>query len=452
MKRYVVISALLAAVMLTGCASSYVLDSSEAIAPAHGIDHGVPEEENGVPAVQMELITDMTASAMRLDRGTFSWDGAIACGIGAMACFEDGLIHATFDAEKLTQPPRVLLPEGAEIGFVNCHGRDGNDYIQQDVEFSAEGEIFLPEQPVGPAYEVYITFGDGNYCHYMFATERAPEVQSGDTEPAQLSSPPQLKLFTATDEIERSYTLNSGNYSWTIVDGDVASETIACGASPLQSAASGHAVTIPCAQELIRSPRLMLPEGAEITRVNVWRSEDDFYEVEFTEDGEIILAESGKGCVYSVTVVFPQGSAEYVFAVEELCGYPTAEDMRVCYDNNGLWHPEARISRTDDFDGWEGLITVTEPDERFPQYDEEFFASNALVITTMTEGSGSVSHEFLGIDRDNVIHIGRSIPMVGTCDMAKYELVIEIPKSMADAEFRTIYDDEREFDELSPLF
>ncbi len=459
MKRFAVVSALVAAVMITGCASRQ-LDSSETIgyAPAYGTEiapeyGAVTEEQNVPPALRLELKGAETASVVTLDTGTFCWEGLCVDCISPIESYEQGFVRAYVDIGMLEDQPRVLLPEEAEIASVVRWGRNGEDIITEPASFSDDGRIILSlaSETSCCVYDITVRFEGGNSCNYIFATERAPELQSSDTEPVQLSAPPQLKLFTATNETERSYTLNTGNYSWTIVDGDVASETLACGASPLQSAALGNAVTIPSAEELISSPRLMLPEGAEITRVNVWRSEDDFYEVEFTEDGKIILADSSMGCVYSVTVVFPQGCAEYVFAVEQLCGYPTVEDTKLLYDRDGLWHPKACISRTDDFDGWEGLIVVTEPDNRFTQYDEAFFADNALVVTTMTEGSGSVSHEFLGIDRDNVIHIGRNIPMIGTCDMAKYELVIEIPRALADVEFRTKYDDEREFDELSPM-
>lgn len=456
MKRYAAVSALAALVMLTGCMNRDLpLESSAEIgyAPAYGteiaIEEGDPvQEENGVPTIRMELMTEMTASVMVLDKGTYSWDGVIACGIGALACYEDGLIHAVFDSEMLTEPPRVLLPEGAEIGFVNCWGKDGSDYIEQNVQFSTEGEIFLPEEPVGPAYEVYISFGDGEYCYYMFATEYVVSDECGSMEssvpPAdtedQLSSPPQLKLWVDTEEISRSYTLTAGNFSWTVEHGETASVAIACGASPLQSAELGHAVRLPSAAELTSAPVLSLTEGAEIAEVRVWSSEDSFTNAGFNSDGEIFLADAREGCVYSVMVKFPQGEAEYVFALEELCGYPTAENMaNIEYDEDGLWHPEARLSRTDDFDGWIGLITVTSVDDRFPQYGADFFAENALVVLTMTESSGSVSHEFLGIDGDNNIIIERTVPMVGTCDMAKYELVIEVPIAFSHETVSVLY-------------
>ena len=457
MKRCAAAFVLAALTMVSGCMSRDLpLESSDAIgyAPAYGteiaIENGDPAQDtrNGVPSIRMELITEMTASVVTLDKGTFSWDGAIACGVGPLECYEDGLIHAIFDPGMLAEPPRVLLPEDAAIGFVNCWGKDGGDYIEQNVEFSADGEIFLPEEPVGPAYEVYITFGDGEYCHYMFATQHAVQDHNGDTEssvapaePAQqLSSPPQLKLWVDTEDISRSYTLTTGNYSWTVVHGETASEAIACGASPFQSAELGQAVKIPSSAELTRAPRLALAEGAEISEVKVWASDDSFTNAEFSDDGEIFLADAESGCVYSVVVKYPQGEAEYVFALESICGYPAVEDMsEIEYDDDGLWHPEASLNRTDDFDGWQGFVTVTSVDERFPQYGADFFAENALIALTMTESSGSISNEFLGIDESNNILIQRKVPMVGTCDMAKYELVIEIPISLAQETFSVKY-------------
>ena len=462
MKRYSAISMFLAALMLTGCASREITETDapgygseiaigegdaapekQGSSPAYGSDTAIeegdaaPDEQDGPPALRLELVDEMTASVVTLDRSTFTWDDLCVDCISPLESYEEGFVRAVIRTDGLVKPPKLLLTDGAEIIEVVCHG-DGF----QNVEFTEDGELMLPEDPVGVVYEVRVRYEQGSCC-YLFATAAAAdEAENGgqntssyDPSAANLSSPPALSIQTETAEQTQTQTLTSGNYSWTVVRGEEASETIACGASPLQSAANGSAVTIPAADKLLAAPRLILTNGAEISDVKVWRSEDDPNSVEFTEDGDILLADSSEGIVYSVTVTFPQGEAEYVFAVEELCGYPLAGEM------DGLWLPDSKLSRTDDFDGWEGLITVTAPDVRFPQYDAEFFAENVLLVLTMTESSGSVSHEFLGIDSDNAIHIRRTLPMVGTCDMAKHQLVIELPISCADEQFTVIYDD-----------
>ena len=454
MRRYAAITALMSAVLLSGCASQYVLGNAElGSAPAYGTEiawdgNSPVEEQDGPPALRIELMTEETASVVTLDRSTFTWDGLCVDCISPLESYENGYIRATVSFDDLTEPPRLLLPDNAYITDVQCWGRDGADYSRQNVKFNDEGEIFLPDEPIGVVYDICVKFDGSNSCHYIFAerTEKASGAVEGSEQntPAydpsqQMSKPPVLALLASTNGGAQELSLSTGNYSWTVVKGDEAAEMIACGASPLQSAANGNAVVIPTADELNAAPLLKLTDGARIAEVRVWQSEDKWSSAEFTADGDILLADSGKGCVYSVSVEFPQGTAEYVFMVEELCGYPTIGDM-IGSGDDAFWLPEATITRTDDFDGWTGFDIVTSADARVPQYGEDFFEHNALIVTTITESSGSISHEFNGIDRDNVIHIGRYCPMVGTCDMAQYTVIIEIPAELAGEDFTVVYD------------
>ncbi len=291
---------------------------------------------------------------------------------------------------------------------------------------------------------------DGSTTTSQKQTEHATSDAGEEVLPAiddSLSEPPALSLLAGGE----TFTLRSGNYNWSVPDGELTTETIACGASPVQNAASGHAVTIPADSE----PQLMLPHGAEISEVLVWKNDSTKTSAEFTDDGLITPSDNSVGIVYSVNVKFPQGKAEYVFVIEDalLCGLPTVE--AAIYAEDGLYHPTAHIHRTDGYiDGKMYPYTVTIStadelgqyisenstqynisDEVFAPYDSEFFETRALVIAVLEEGSGSVRHEFAGIDRENTIRIRRLVPEVGTCDMAEYHVVIEVFPQLSEAEF-----------------
>lgn len=66
------------------------------------------------------------------------------------------------------------------------------------------------------------------------------------------------------------------------------------------------------------------------------------------------------------------------------------------------------------------------------EYDERFFEENMLIMVIVSEGSGSNRHELIGIGDNDVIYIKRILPEVGTCDMAEWHIIIEIPKQRAE--------------------
>ncbi len=281
-----------------------------------------------------------------------------------------------------------------------------------------------------------------------FPTETSENIADNNTMiDSNFHEPPMLSLLANGV----SFSLRTGNYSWSISDGELTTETIACGASPVQSVEQGSAVIIPAES----TPQISLPEGAEIAEAWVWQSDESKAPAEFTEDGRIVLG-SGEGRVYSVTVEFQQGRAEYVFAtdsIEPMCGLPSSEDT--LYGGDDLYKPAARIYRTDgyiDDRSYPFTVTITSAEQlgqyiednselyqikgdMFTDYDSGYFERSALVLAVLEEGSGSVSHEFIGIDRDYTIHIRRNVPEVGTCDMAEYHVVIEISSALAEAEF-----------------
>lgn len=65
-------------------------------------------------------------------------------------------------------------------------------------------------------------------------------------------------------------------------------------------------------------------------------------------------------------------------------------------------------------------------------YDEEFFSDNMLVFAVLQEGSGSIRHELIGVTADDIIQIKRITPEVGTCDMAEWHIIIEMPRERAE--------------------
>ncbi len=69
------------------------------------------------------------------------------------------------------------------------------------------------------------------------------------------------------------------------------------------------------------------------------------------------------------------------------------------------------------------------------KYNAEFFEQNALIFIALEEGSGSTRHniESLKADKNGAVYINiLSVePEVGTCDMAYWHIITEIPKNYA---------------------
>ena len=65
------------------------------------------------------------------------------------------------------------------------------------------------------------------------------------------------------------------------------------------------------------------------------------------------------------------------------------------------------------------------------KYDEKYFEDNALFITYVSEGSGSVRHEVPRIYRKDGyvrVFVSRIVPEIGTCDMAGWLGFVEVKK------------------------
>ena len=71
------------------------------------------------------------------------------------------------------------------------------------------------------------------------------------------------------------------------------------------------------------------------------------------------------------------------------------------------------------------------------KYDDAFFAQNKLVLVSLMEGSGSISHEVTGItysENSVNIKINRIHPEVGSCDVMGWHIFVELTdcKSLAE--------------------
>lgn len=90
--------------------------------------------------------------------------------------------------------------------------------------------------------------------------------------------------------------------------------------------------------------------------------------------------------------------------------------------------PTARlVSAPDELAALFRALCITD-EETLEHYREDFFADASLIAVTLTEPSGSVSHEVRAISETEngwQVEIMRRTPEVGTCDMAAWLILIE---------------------------
>jgi hypothetical protein len=82
------------------------------------------------------------------------------------------------------------------------------------------------------------------------------------------------------------------------------------------------------------------------------------------------------------------------------------------------------------------------------RYDRAWFRNNALVLITRTEGSGSIRHTITDLALrccELTVYFERSLPGMGTDDMAAWVFALEAQKSdiRAARSVRAVYDDVR---------
>ncbi len=287
--------------------------------------------------------------------------------------------------------------------------------------------------------------------------------------PEKTPEPPELSLgvyFESSDEQLEVILSPNNAFTWSFVDSN-GNATDICVDCP-----APHQMDLEPVFDASEATKAMveLTDGGKLTGVTNWNSEGESLDVDFDKAGAIYFPECPIGDIYSVSVGFPEGNCTYVFEAScgecgDVCGYPRYENMyEVKPGGDPVMTPPSTIYRVHDFnDGriYPDVIVIdsiealklycgennntetgfelgTMEDELFSKYDRRFFDDNALIFVRIMEGSGSVSHEFRGIDHDNNIIILRTEPEIGTCDMAYYHIVIEIPQGMAGNDFGLI--------------
>lgn len=83
---------------------------------------------------------------------------------------------------------------------------------------------------------------------------------------------------------------------------------------------------------------------------------------------------------------------------------------------------KAHISATPSF----GFMDIAD------KYTDGYFNDNLIVLVTLEEPSGSISHKVKDISNDNEkmnVAIERTVPEVGTTDMAQWHIIIELIKA-----------------------
>jgi|GEM_PF-2971508 len=482
MKRYMILAVL--ALFATGCASAELGEAPEtsdtalaagsaqteiAIEPAIGLTDGsdIAEDMSVPPDIRIEVITDMVASVMPMTKGSYCWSADSGDGItGVGTCVdcispyemvENGHVTAWLNSTELIEPPRVLVTHGGSITSVDCWSE--NDV--QAVEFTEHGEILLPDDAIGNAYCVTIEFPQGT-CDYIFAVDEQPvdegaltSPDEGQTTPPydpsvpaitedQLSAPPELEILATQGSASWTNITARCGYYWEVEQDGMVSATSADAPSPWELAFSDNVkLGVIDTRELTQPLQVLLPEGAEITSAQC-HSENDVQPVQWTSDGTLQLPQDPIGCVYSINVTFPQGSCTYVFVTGREPEFPSYED--------GIWHADGYINySTSDAYGADGTIVIANA-EHYKEvfgaessvYNRRYFEQGALIVSAFYEGSGSVSHEYIGIDEHNNIIVERYVPEVGTCDMAYYQLVVEIPQAYAGVQYTLKFDQKLE--------
>lgn len=302
------------------------------------------------------------------------------------------------------------------------------------------------------------------------------------TDPMQKTpEPPELSLgvYSENSDEQLEVILSPNNtFTWSYIDdnGNASTICVDCPA-PYQMDLEPDFDVVD-----VEKARVELTNDGKLTGVTNWSSEGEWLDVDFDEKGEIYFPESPIGDIYSVSVEYPEGNCTYVFAAyyEELweCGTGELEELyevkpggepvmtppctiyRVHDFNDGRMYPEVIVIDSiealklyfgENNNTETGFELDSVEDEMFSKYDRRFFDENALIFVRIMEGSGSISHEFKGIDHDNNIIIQRNEPEIGTCDMAYYHIAIEIPKGMAGNDFGLVTNTVYEGDWLEEL-
>lgn len=108
--------------------------------------------------------------------------------------------------------------------------------------------------------------------------------------------------------------------------------------------------------------------------------------------------------------------------------------------SEGLDAPAAQlVSNADALAALAGSLGIEE--DALANYGDAFFEEHRLIAVTLTESSGSVSHTVCGLELTEdgwQVDILRSVPDIGTCDMAAWLILVETDLTVTDGDVLTV--------------
>ena len=108
--------------------------------------------------------------------------------------------------------------------------------------------------------------------------------------------------------------------------------------------------------------------------------------------------------------------------------------------SEGLDAPAAQlVSDADALTALAGSLGIEE--DALANYGDAFFEEHRLIAVTLTESSGSVSHTVCGLELTEdgwQVDILRSVPDIGTCDMAAWLILVETDLTVTDGDVLTV--------------
>ncbi len=463
-----------------------------------GTSPAEPEVLTTPPMLRIEAVDDMVASVSMMSMGGYQWEydkdgngtmtAVIADSMGPVAAAEQGLVKVRIDPSKLVQSPRVLLTNGGKITSAELYAGDE----KTSLDYSDDGSIKLPADSEGVCC-VSVEFPQGS-CEYYFlvgedtrkdtsggSAESVPPSE-GETTPAYdpskaASSAEMMTESYSPEEAEPVMIWRHTNYAWEPVDfgvvydsrgymyqfdfsgEDISKDELIQRAEELMDTEPiGFDVELVKCNELIP----LVDESAEVTEENVGHDigQETLYVI---RDGKLIRISSEGDWNVTLRDEAAQKISEIVESVMVPHDQAGNADHEVVFPDGGsgtvMYTYPSYIYRTDGYvEGMEypQTITITTAEQleeyistmreyyqvgnmNVSDYDDGFFAEKALVMAVIEESSGSVSHKVNGVTEDNKIIVERTVPMVGTCDMAEYNIVVEIPAEKADEDFEVVF-------------
>ena len=161
--------------------------------------------------------------------------------------------------------------------------------------------------------------------------------------------------------------------------------------------------------------------------------------------------DNGRSAAYRTEIPTEPSTEPIPFTEPALEAVPfQAQYVRTDHYVEGAEYPQSRLVRSreellafyNEFLGGDSLMRASGPASAVPSefefYDEDFFLDRSLIVVRLEEGSGSNRHEVTDVLLDSgayLVQITRILPgpgYAGTCDMAEWHILIEIPKAEDD--------------------